>query len=191
MTDAAAGLAARLRETTLLGGLEPDALQELAGSLEVVNILGGETVIREGEPGDCLYIVLSGRLRVSLRHPDGRDEVVGEVARGESVGEMAVLTGGVRTASVRAIRDTQLLRLSTLDFDRLSRNAQDTLADASAYASELIGAIRTVQAYTSEGMATSRFGGEVEQAYEAARSSTRARPARSTAWVCSRSTRLR
>jgi ATP-binding cassette, subfamily B, bacterial len=58
---------------------------------------------------------------------------------------------------------------------RLSRNAQDTLADASAYASELIGAIRTVQAYTSERMATNRFGGEVEQAYEAARSSTRAR----------------
>jgi ATP-binding cassette subfamily B protein len=58
---------------------------------------------------------------------------------------------------------------------RLSRNAQDTLADASAYASELIGAIRTVQAYTSERMATSRFSGEVEQAYEAARSSTRAR----------------
>ncbi|KRR09887.1 ABC transporter ATP-binding protein/permease [Bradyrhizobium valentinum] len=58
---------------------------------------------------------------------------------------------------------------------RLSRNAQDTLADASAYASELVGAIRTVQAYTSERMATARFGGEVEQAYEAARNSTRAR----------------
>ena len=58
---------------------------------------------------------------------------------------------------------------------RLSRNAQDTLADASAYAGELVGAIRTVQAYTSERLATTRFGREVEQAYEAARSSTRAR----------------
>jgi len=58
---------------------------------------------------------------------------------------------------------------------RLSRNAQDTLADASAYASELIGAIRTVQAYTSEPFAASRFNGEVEQAYDAARHSTRAR----------------
>src|ERR1700716_378607 len=58
---------------------------------------------------------------------------------------------------------------------RLSRNAQDTLADATAYASELIGAIRTVQAYTSERLANARFGGEVEQAYEAARTSTRAR----------------
>jgi ATP-binding cassette subfamily B protein len=58
---------------------------------------------------------------------------------------------------------------------RLSRNAQDTLADASAYASELIGAIRTVQAYTSERLANARFGSDVEQAYQAARSSTRAR----------------
>jgi len=58
---------------------------------------------------------------------------------------------------------------------RLSRNAQDTLADASAYAAELVGAIRTVQAYTGERLANARFSGGVEQAYEAARSSTRAR----------------
>ena len=58
---------------------------------------------------------------------------------------------------------------------RLSRNAQDTLADATSYASELIGAIRTVQAYTGEQVANKRFGGEVEQAYDAARSSTKAR----------------
>jgi ATP-binding cassette, subfamily B, bacterial len=58
---------------------------------------------------------------------------------------------------------------------RLSRNAQDTLADATAYASELVGAIRTVQAFTSERLADVRFGSEVEQAYEAARTSTRAR----------------
>jgi ATP-binding cassette subfamily B protein len=58
---------------------------------------------------------------------------------------------------------------------RLSRNAQDTLADATAYASELVGAIRTVQAYTGERLANGRFGGEVEQAYAAARTSARAR----------------
>jgi ATP-binding cassette subfamily B protein len=58
---------------------------------------------------------------------------------------------------------------------RLSRNAQDTLADATAYASELVGAIRTVQAYTNEKLANARFGGEVEQAYQAARSSSKAR----------------
>src|SRR5262249_9615166 len=58
---------------------------------------------------------------------------------------------------------------------RLSRNAQDTLANASAYASELVGAIRAVQAYTGEKLAKARFGKEVEGAYEAARISTQAR----------------
>lgn len=58
---------------------------------------------------------------------------------------------------------------------KLSRGAQDTLADASSYASELIGAIRTLQAFTNERLAEMRFGKEVERAYEAARNSTRAR----------------
>ena len=58
---------------------------------------------------------------------------------------------------------------------RLSRGAQDTLAESAAYASELVGAIRTVQAYTNEPLANARFGGEVEQAYTAARNSTKAR----------------
>jgi ATP-binding cassette subfamily B protein len=58
---------------------------------------------------------------------------------------------------------------------RRSRTAQDTLADASAYAAELIGAIRTLQAFTSEAVAQSRFAGAVERAFEAARHSIRAR----------------
>jgi ATP-binding cassette subfamily B protein len=56
-----------------------------------------------------------------------------------------------------------------------SRLAQDTLADASGYASELIGAVRTLQAFTNEALATRRFGGAVENAYEAARGATMAR----------------
>ena len=56
-----------------------------------------------------------------------------------------------------------------------SRAAQDTLADASGYAGELIGAVRTLQAFTYERPAASRFRGAVEQAYEAARGATQAR----------------
>jgi ATP-binding cassette, subfamily B, bacterial len=58
---------------------------------------------------------------------------------------------------------------------RRSRDAQDTLADASAYASELIGAIRTLQAFTNERVAGARFTAAVERAYAAALNSTRAR----------------
>ena len=58
---------------------------------------------------------------------------------------------------------------------RRSRAAQDTLADASAYASELIGAVRVLQAFTNEALARSRFGSAVERAFAAARDSIRAR----------------
>ena len=58
---------------------------------------------------------------------------------------------------------------------RRTRTAQDTLADASAYASELIGAIRVLQAFTNESLARSRFGSAVERAFTAARNSIRAR----------------
>jgi len=58
---------------------------------------------------------------------------------------------------------------------RRSRTAQDTLADASAYAAELISAVRTLQAFTNERLAGTRFGAAVERAYTAALQSTRAR----------------
>ncbi len=58
---------------------------------------------------------------------------------------------------------------------RRSRRAQDTLAAATAYASEQIGAVRTLQAFTNEPLAAARYGGEVDEAFEAARRSTLAR----------------
>ena len=58
---------------------------------------------------------------------------------------------------------------------RRARAAQDTLADATAYASELLGAVRVLQAFTNEALAKSRFGAAVERAFVAARDSIRAR----------------
>src|SRR5205823_4462078 len=58
---------------------------------------------------------------------------------------------------------------------RRSRMAQDTLADASGYASEMLGAVRVLQAFTNEALARSRFGAAVERAFDAARASIRAR----------------
>src|SRR5438445_5119656 len=58
---------------------------------------------------------------------------------------------------------------------RLTRSAQDRMGAAAAYVAELLGAVRTVQAFTGEAMANARYGGEVEEAYEAARRSHQAR----------------
>jgi NTE family protein/lysophospholipid hydrolase len=115
-----------LRDTALLGGLDDDVLRGIEGEVEPVGLPGGAILMREGDPADCLYIVASGRLRVTVERSSGADEVVGEVGRGESVGEMALLIGGQRSATVRAIRDSQLLRLSKTSFDALLHRAPGT-----------------------------------------------------------------
>jgi ATP-binding cassette, subfamily B, bacterial len=90
---------------------------------------------------------------------------------------MMVVSSARLSATVIAV--IPLIVLPLVGFGRkvrtLSRGAQDTLAGASSYASELIGAMRTLQAFTNERLATGRFDLEVERAYVAARSSTRAR----------------
>jgi predicted acylesterase/phospholipase RssA len=75
--------------------------------------------MKQGEPGDCMYILIHGRLHVVVERDEGAENVVGEVGRGETVGEMAILIGTPRSATVRAIRDSQLVRFSKEAFTRL------------------------------------------------------------------------
>jgi ATP-binding cassette, subfamily B, bacterial len=90
---------------------------------------------------------------------------------------MMVVTSPRLSAFVLAV--IPIIVLPLVAFGRMvrrrSRSAQDTLADASAYAAELMGAVRTLQAYTNEKLAGSRFRAAVERAYQAAVASTRAR----------------
>ena len=111
--------AAVLAATPLFGTLDAAALEDLATEVETVPVIGGQTLMREGEPGDCLYVVASGRLAVSVRGTDGVDHTIAEIARGETVGEMALLSGSPRSATVRALRDSILLRFSKASFDLL------------------------------------------------------------------------
>ncbi len=112
-------LEARLASTELFGMLDESALRGVALELEWTRLPGGETLFRQGDPGDALYIVTNGRLRVTHQREHGTEEVVGEVGRGEMVGEMAILTAETRAATVRAIRDSELVKFSTEAFHRL------------------------------------------------------------------------
>jgi predicted acylesterase/phospholipase RssA/CRP-like cAMP-binding protein len=116
-----------LAATPLLGSLEFAQLEEIAGEAEYVRLAGGETLVEQGEPGDCLYVVLYGRLRASVRQPTGEETRIGEVGRGETVGEMALLTGEPRSATVRAIRDSGLARFSKAACDRLVEQSPRTV----------------------------------------------------------------
>lgn len=80
-------------------------LGEVAGQLEWNVVPGGGTLCEEGEAGERLYLVACGRLIASWRRPEG-EIALGEIGRGESVGEVAVVTGRPRAATVRAVRDT-------------------------------------------------------------------------------------
>jgi ATP-binding cassette subfamily B protein len=95
------------------------------------------------------------------------------------VGSSAMMVVTSPRLSLYVILAIPVIVLPLVAFGRLvrsrSRIAQDTLADAAAYAAELIGAIRTLQAFTNERLAQSRFVAAVERAFEAARHSTRAR----------------
>lgn len=101
----------------LFGPLDPDTALAVAREAEWLALASGEVLFRQGEPGGSLYLVISGRLQAVHRTPDGSERVLGEVARGESVGEMAFFTGEARSATLAALRDSVLLRFSREVFD--------------------------------------------------------------------------
>lgn len=110
-----------LAEVPVFSGLEPRTLADVAQQIEWRHIHGGSVLFRQGDVGDALYMVVSGRLRVLLEHPDrmGIRRALRDVTRGETVGEIALVTGEPRSATVVALRDTEFGRLSTEAFTRL------------------------------------------------------------------------
>lgn len=113
-------LAAQLPEhlRAAFGDLEHDVLLVLIQEAERVVLRSGETLFHEGDPAEAIFIVLNGRLQVEVSR-EGVLHVLGEVGRGETVGEMALVTGGQRSATVVALRDTELASLPRSTFERL------------------------------------------------------------------------
>jgi len=117
MNMQAAGLA--LERVGVLADLDAYALQEVAAVMHPIALAGGAMLFEEGDVGDTLYIVVHGRLSVSVAGSNNGRRVIAELGRGESVGEMALLTGERRSARVEAIRDSLLLALSRTAFERV------------------------------------------------------------------------
>src|SRR3990167_9276790 len=92
---------------TFLGIMDAAAIDAVRGRVRWLQLSGGETLMRQGEPGDALYLLVSGRLRVYIEE-DGQLRVVREVSRGEVVGEMSLITEAPRSATLVAIRDSVL-----------------------------------------------------------------------------------
>jgi ATP-binding cassette, subfamily B, bacterial len=106
-----------LTRVGMLSGLPGEHLSKLAGRLEREEVAPGQTVVREGEPGERFYVVLSGMLSVS-------QESVGErrmLRPGDTFGEVALAMGIPRTASVRAVTPAVVASCDQETFDELLR----------------------------------------------------------------------
>jgi CRP/FNR family cyclic AMP-dependent transcriptional regulator len=102
---------ALLGGVTLFRSMDDDERQALAAVMDLKEVRAGETVFQEGETGDELLCVAAGRLDTLVKDIAGQEIVLDAIGEGDTVGEMSMLDGRPRSASLRCIEDARLLVL--------------------------------------------------------------------------------
>jgi CRP-like cAMP-binding protein/di/tricarboxylate transporter len=120
-------LEALLTRIPLFTGLDRVARARLAAHLDPRELAPGETLCRQGEPGNGLYVVTAGRLTVLVAADGAPERPVASVGPGDLVGEMALLSGEPRSATVRAATAARVLRLDRERFLELVRQHPETV----------------------------------------------------------------
>jgi len=110
-----------LRNIGLFGALPDGALEHLAAHLQIIDFEPGSFVFREGEHGNCMYVVLQGDMEVMKRSKGGADIRVAVLGPGDWFGEMAVIDVQSRSATVLAASPSRLMKIAAPDLDRLYR----------------------------------------------------------------------
>jgi len=100
---------ARLRRCDLFDAVDDDELTRLAKRARVERYFTGETVLRQGEPGDSLYVVDEGRVEILLRTGEDRETTLAELSAGSFFGEMSMMVDEPRSATVRTTAPTRFL----------------------------------------------------------------------------------
>ena len=96
---------------------DPDAISGIAHDLSFIPLVPGQVLFDRGDHSEAIYFVLSGRLRAIIEHRDASSDILGEIARGETVGELGLLTGEPRGATVLAVRETLVAKMSRPVFE--------------------------------------------------------------------------
>ncbi len=113
---------ARLREIGLFGALSDEVLGHLAKTLGQTRIAPGTTIFQEGDAGHDMFVVLEGEVEVMKASRRGRAQRVAILGPSDTLGEMTLIDVQPRSATVRALAPTRLLRISSEDFDSLYRH---------------------------------------------------------------------
>ena len=133
------GATDRLRRTVerFFHVTEAASVDALLAEFRSFEVPGGTWLFRRGDPADALFLIARGRLQVwGGSAEDGDARLLGELGGGQSVGEVGLLTGGARTAGVRAIRDSLLLRLDRAAFHRLAASHAALVLNLTAQVAE-------------------------------------------------------
>ena len=117
-----------LRQVDWLRGLSDEELRLLVPTVSVRQFGAGEMLVRAGEAGESMFIVRSGRAEVFGHTADGQVRHIAEIGRGVVTGEMALMTGEPRNASVRAITDLEVIEMDREGFTRLFKEHPDAAA---------------------------------------------------------------
>jgi CRP/FNR family cyclic AMP-dependent transcriptional regulator len=100
-----------LRNAGLFQGVAPEDVEALGNQFEVIEAPRGTTLFQEGEPGDSLYIVLEGKVKLGRRSSDGRENLVAVMGPADQFGELSLFDPGPRTATAVVVTDARLARL--------------------------------------------------------------------------------
>jgi hypothetical protein len=115
-----------LRRVPLFTDLPPQDLVPIASIASEQSFADADTIAEQGEPGDEMHIKVSGYVLVILREPGGHQQVLAVRAAGDVIGEMAVITGGVRMASLAAKGAVRLLSIGRRAFEAMLRERPET-----------------------------------------------------------------
>ncbi|GAA3815845.1 Crp/Fnr family transcriptional regulator [Cellulomonas soli] len=99
----------------MFAGLDPAASAALIESMKTLDVARGDVIFHEGEPGDRLYVVRSGKIKLGRRSNDGRENLLAVLGPGEMFGELSLFDPGPRTATATVVADTTLLELGHQD----------------------------------------------------------------------------
>ena len=113
----------------LFAGLDDTALDVLLAQSRQVTVKARQIVCRKGEPGDALFIVISGKLKVTTESENGRELILAILEDGETFSEMSLLDNHPRCASVTAVHNSTLLVIKRQEFlAYLERHPQASIA---------------------------------------------------------------
>ena len=125
MTDAELENRKILLKSFLFRDSPPEALDELARTVQSRVAGPNEIIFKEGDPPDAFYIIGSGRVRISVSHKDRIERELSVRGPGEHFGEVALLAGDTRSANAESLVETQLVVFSKEQFDSLLRDYPD------------------------------------------------------------------